>query len=598
MNHLPQAWGRPRDDVYGAYDPSHFSSAGPNQHTQRPIVTGTSVLAAKFKDGVVIAADNLASYGSLARFTDVKRLHKFNDEVVVGFGGDVSDMQYLDRLLNSLDIRENYSSSENSLNAKNLHTYLSKVMYSRRSKFDPLWNHMLIVGMDGEKKPFLASADLLGTTFSAPSLATGFGAHLAQPILRTILPDEAAVENVTKEQAVEKIKECMKVLFYRDARSMDKYSIAVITKNGVDLDENVKLENQSWAFADRIRGYGTQTAFPYTFDTHLITMSAPTPSSGKRVVFTGGSGVAGRHVIDYLHSHGHTVLNVDTTPLASNPNIHTLKADLTDGAQALNSLSTHFAISEPFPSAPPPPDAVVHFAGIPQPMRLPDNETFRINTLSAYNILEAACKLGIRKIVLASSLTCYGVTYAQGDADYAEFPITEDTPTTPSDVYAASKLCMETLAASFSRRFPSTDIYCLRISAVIEPELHEEKFRKYMSTPERFKVHAWSYTDARDLGGMVHACLGRDGLGFQVFNAVNDECTVHEREGPIEDWLRRMCPSTKITRSMGSRESPVCNGKMRDLLGWREEFGWRKVLEGVEWVDEAVGKEEGKMVRT
>lgn len=50
---------QPRDDVYGAYDPSHFSAAGPNQHTQSPIVTGTSVLAAKFKDGVVIAADNL-----------------------------------------------------------------------------------------------------------------------------------------------------------------------------------------------------------------------------------------------------------------------------------------------------------------------------------------------------------------------------------------------------------------------------------------------------------------------------------------------------------------------------------------------------------
>jgi 20S proteasome subunit beta 7 len=76
MNHLPQAWGRvrrlpasqtpavltsiqPRDDVYGAYDHSHFQTAGPTQHSQAPIVTGTSVLAAKFKDGVVIAADNL-----------------------------------------------------------------------------------------------------------------------------------------------------------------------------------------------------------------------------------------------------------------------------------------------------------------------------------------------------------------------------------------------------------------------------------------------------------------------------------------------------------------------------------------------------------
>ena len=45
--------------MYGAYDNSHFQTAGPNQHTQSPIVTGTSVVAAKFKDGVVIAADNL-----------------------------------------------------------------------------------------------------------------------------------------------------------------------------------------------------------------------------------------------------------------------------------------------------------------------------------------------------------------------------------------------------------------------------------------------------------------------------------------------------------------------------------------------------------
>ncbi|KAF1971358.1 proteasome component PRE4 [Bimuria novae-zelandiae CBS 107.79] len=260
MNHLPQAWGRPRDDVYGAYDHSHFQTAGPNQHTQSPIVTGTSVVAAKFKDGVVIAADNLASYGSLARFTDVKRLRKFNETVVVGFGGDVSDMQYLDRLLNSLDIRENYSGSDDPLNAKNLHTYLAKVMYKRRSDFNPLWNHLLIAGLDGESKPFLASADLLGTTFSSPTLATGFGAHLAQPIMRRTIPDEDSVKNVSKEEAVNLVKECMKVLFYRDARSMDKYSIATITKEGVDLDENVQLENQSWAFAEQIRGYGTQTA--------------------------------------------------------------------------------------------------------------------------------------------------------------------------------------------------------------------------------------------------------------------------------------------------------------------------------------------------
>lgn len=201
-----------------------------------------------------------ASYGSLARFTDVKRLRTFNRRTVVGFGGDVSDMQYLDRLLLSLDIDESYSSVGHDLNARNLHTYLSKVMYKRRSDMNPLWNQLLVAGLDGDDQPFLSSVDLLGTTFSAPTLATGFGAHLAQPLLRKVVDDEANVRSVTREQAVNAVKECMKVLFYRDARSSDKYSIAVITKEaGVELKENEHLEGQSWAFAEMIKGYGTQT---------------------------------------------------------------------------------------------------------------------------------------------------------------------------------------------------------------------------------------------------------------------------------------------------------------------------------------------------
>ncbi|KAI1767618.1 proteasome endopeptidase complex, beta subunit [Hypoxylon sp. FL1150] len=259
MDHRPQAWGRPRDDVYGAYDASYLHTNGPNQHTQSPIVTGTSVVAMKFKDGVVMAADNLASYGSLARFTDVKRLRTFANTSLVGFGGDVSDMQYLDRHLTALGIEEAYQPDAHVLNARSLHKYLSKLMYSRRSKFDPLWNHLLVAGLDDDERPFLAATDLLGTVFTSPSLATGYGSMLAQPIMRRYVPDEESVANVTREKAVEVVRECMKVLFYRDARSLDSYSLAVVTKDGIDLSETEKLENQSWAFADRIKGYGTQT---------------------------------------------------------------------------------------------------------------------------------------------------------------------------------------------------------------------------------------------------------------------------------------------------------------------------------------------------
>ena len=108
--------------------------------------------------------------------------------------------------------------------------------------------------------PYLASVDLLGTTFSAPSLATGYGSHLAQPILRKLVPDEESSKNLSQEDAIKVIRECMKVLFYRDARSLDRYSIGVITKEGVTLHEDEKLENQSWAFAERIRGYGNSSS--------------------------------------------------------------------------------------------------------------------------------------------------------------------------------------------------------------------------------------------------------------------------------------------------------------------------------------------------
>ena len=134
-------------------------------------------------------------------------------------------------------------------------------MYKRRTDINPLWNALLVGGLDDKKNPFLASADLLGTTFTSPSLATGFGAHLAQPILRRVAPDEEAAQKLTKDEAIKAVRECMKVLFYRDARSMDNYSLAVVDRNdGVSLTEDEKLENQSWEFAERIRGYGTQTA--------------------------------------------------------------------------------------------------------------------------------------------------------------------------------------------------------------------------------------------------------------------------------------------------------------------------------------------------
>lgn len=62
---------------------------------------------------------------------------------------------------------------------------------------------------------------------------------------------------------------------------------------------------------------------------------------GKRIVFTGGSGKAGRHVVPYLLDKGHKVLNVDRAVLDV-PGVHTLLTDVTDAGEVFNALSCHF----------------------------------------------------------------------------------------------------------------------------------------------------------------------------------------------------------------------------------------------------------------
>jgi len=293
----------------------------------------------------------------------------------------------------------------------------------------------------------------------------------------------------------------------------------------------------------------------------------------KRVVFTGGTGKAGRHVLPYLKAKGYDLLNVDLTP-SEHPDIRNLIADLTSSGQAFNALTTHFGFGGFNAGKPPaPPDAVVHFAAIPRVLIEPDNETFRVNTISTYNVIEAAAKLGVRKIVIASSETTYGVCFAEGDKNFHHFPLEEDYDVDPMDSYGLSKVVNEKTARAFAMRY-GIDIYALRIGNVIEP--HEyDRFPGFLANLPSRKRNAWAYIDARDLGEIVHLAIQKDGLGFQVFNAVNDTITATI---PTRELLKRHCPDVPITRELGEFEAPLSNRKAREVLGFKEAHNWRKYV--------------------
>ncbi|AJY45284.1 NAD-dependent epimerase/dehydratase family protein [Martelella endophytica] len=293
----------------------------------------------------------------------------------------------------------------------------------------------------------------------------------------------------------------------------------------------------------------------------------------KRIVFTGGSGKAGREVIPYLLDKGYEILNLDLQPF-DHPGVNTIVTDLTDSGEVFNALSMHFGF-EGYETGkgPAPLDAVVHFAAVPRVLLKPDNATFENNVVSTYNVIEAAVKLGIRKVIIASSETTYGVCFAEGDKDFASFPLEEDYDVDPMDSYGLSKVCNEKTARAFAMRY-GADIYALRIGNVISPEDYK-KFPAFLADPPSRKRNAWSYIDARDLGQIVDLCIGKDGLGFQVFNATNDTITANE---PTAPFLAKYAPNSPITRELGEYEAPLSNRKIREVLGFREEHDWRKYV--------------------
>lgn len=89
---------------------------------------------------------------------------------------------------------------------------------------------------------------MLGTRYEDASIATGFGAYLAQPILREALERRAGVE-LTEAEAQELLERCMTVLWYRDARSADKIQLAKVTAEGVIISPPYTLTRQNWAVA-------------------------------------------------------------------------------------------------------------------------------------------------------------------------------------------------------------------------------------------------------------------------------------------------------------------------------------------------------------
>jgi len=222
----------------------------PYTRTQNPSTMGTSVIGIVYDDGVMLAADVLASYGSLARYRGVPRVLKVNDSTIAACGGDYADFQYLANVIDKKQIDEDCHNDGFTLSPKSLYSWLTRVLYNRRSKFDPFWTQWLVAGIQDDK-PFLGFVDKLGTAYQDRAIATGYGAYIAVPLLREWTEHKTSLPEAEARQLLEK---CLQVLYYRDARSFPKYHLAVVTKEGSKIEGPLEIESD-WSIAEYVKGY-------------------------------------------------------------------------------------------------------------------------------------------------------------------------------------------------------------------------------------------------------------------------------------------------------------------------------------------------------
>jgi nucleoside-diphosphate-sugar epimerase len=213
-----------------------------------------------------------------------------------------------------------------------------------------------------------------------------------------------------------------------------------------------------------------------------------------RVVVTGGSGKLGRSTVSHLASKGWEVINFDKNrPATASEDGKTgiggayrmVEIDLSDYGSVCDCM---LELDMAYAGI----DAIVHLAAIPSPGQTSSSVQFNTNVSATFNVLQAARKLNIKNLVVASSETLIGLPFT---TPMESLPITEDNERRPESAYSLSKLVGEVMAEQFCRWDPETKIISMRFSNVMLESEYKD-FESWQDDPMKRFWNCWGYIDA------------------------------------------------------------------------------------------------------
>ncbi|MDQ1124618.1 NAD-dependent epimerase/dehydratase family protein [Microbacterium trichothecenolyticum] len=276
-----------------------------------------------------------------------------------------------------------------------------------------------------------------------------------------------------------------------------------------------------------------------------------------RIALTGSSGKLGTVVARELRASGHDVIGLDVRG-ERGPGF--VQVDLTDYGQVIDALA---GVNDQHDGV----DALVHLGAIPAPGIRSDIATFHNNMASTFNVFWTAVRLGIQKIVYASSETVLGLPF---DTPPPYIPVDEQYPPRPESVYSLVKTLEEHLAAELVRWHPTLSITALRFSNVMVPD-------DYAAFPfdddvRTRKWNLWGYIDARDGAQAVERALATAPAGFDTFIIAAAD-TVMTR--PNAELVAEVFPDVETRGDLGENTTLLSIDKARRLLGYEPQHSWR-----------------------
>lgn len=224
-------------------------------------------------------------------------------------------------------------------------------------------------------------------------------------------------------------------------------------------------------------------------------------------------------------------------------------------------------------------DAIVHLGAIIIDTGEAE-KIWHVNNTGTFNVLEAAARNGVRKVLFASSICAVGMIFWKKPFTPDYFPVDEDHPAKPDDSYGLSKLIGEKLCYAYSQRYDIHTV-CFRIGPVWYPLDPLSEFNmnclKGVKHPAANKEWIWCYVDGRDVAQAFRLGLEREGTGQEIFNVGADDICA---EVPSLELVRQFYPGVKwinnANRFVLEPFAPLWDiSKAKQQLGYQPNFTWR-----------------------